>query len=288
MRKKITVDTTAKGAPISEPIGSAVVLSGCTRGTFSFDAAKEDISDIRFVAEDNKTLLTYHLERFDSTLQEAFLWVKLPDVKPSATTTFWLYYGNTGPKATNVSDAKATYDADTVLVYHFGERNAPPSDFTKNGNNAQAPGVPLEGALIGGGLRLLGTPVTVPASESLAWKDGAAATISFWIKLAVLQPKGVVLSRREEGRGFVLGIDAGIPYVEVTDAAGTRRTAAGAPWRPAAWSHVAMVAEGGKITLLIEWRELRHASAADCRRSRSAADRRRYRGGSDRTEGRAG
>jgi biopolymer transport protein ExbB len=49
----------------------------------------------------------------------------------------------------------------------------------------------------------------------------------------------------------VLGIDAGIPYVEITDAAGTRRTAAGTPVAAGGWSHVAMVAEGGKITLLL-------------------------------------
>lgn len=250
VRKKITVDT-AKGAPISEPIGTTVALIRLHAGNYQFAAGREDISDIRFVAEDNKTLLTYHLERFDSTLQDAFLWVKLPDVKPGAVTTFWLYYGNTGPKSTNVSDAKATYDADTVLVYHFGERNAPPTDATKNSNTAQAPGVGLEGALIGGGLRLLGTPLTIPSSDSLAWQGGTAATLSFWVKLPVLPPKGIVLSRREEDRAFVVGIDAGIPYVEISDAAGPRRTAAGAAMTAGSWSHLAAVAETGKVTLYL-------------------------------------
>src|SRR5207237_1390400 len=112
-------------------------------------------------------------------------------------------------KATNTSDSKATYDAETVLAYHFGERSAPPSDFTKNGNNAQGTGVSLEGALIGGGLRLLGTPLTVPTSDSLTWQSGTAATISFWIKLPVLQPKGILLSGREDDRAFAMGIDNG-------------------------------------------------------------------------------
>src|SRR3954471_2174324 len=162
VRKKITIDTTDKGAPISEPIGGAVVLVRLHDGNFKADLGKEDGSDLRFVAEDGKTLLTYHLEGFNALLNECFAWVKLPEVKPNATTSFWLYYGNTGPKAVSVSDAKATFDADTVLVYHFGDHAAPPSDATKNGNNAQAAGGPLEGALIGSGFGVGGGPGGVP------------------------------------------------------------------------------------------------------------------------------
>src|SRR4051794_24747976 len=101
-RKLFTVDTGATGVPISEPIGAVAVLVRLHDGNFQFAAGKEDGSDLRFVAADDKTLLPYHLERYDSLLNEAFVWVKLPEVKPGAQTTFWLYSGNTGEKATRV------------------------------------------------------------------------------------------------------------------------------------------------------------------------------------------
>ena len=64
-RKKITLDTTATGAAIADPIGTTPVLIRLHAGNFQFDGAKENGSDIRFVAEDNKTLLPYHIEKYD-------------------------------------------------------------------------------------------------------------------------------------------------------------------------------------------------------------------------------
>src|SRR5262245_58649055 len=77
-RKKITIDTTAKGIPITQPIESMAILIRLHDGDFQFSAAKEDGSDLRFVAADEKTLLTYHIEKFDSLLGEAFVWVRVP------------------------------------------------------------------------------------------------------------------------------------------------------------------------------------------------------------------
>src|SRR5271166_213361 len=116
LRKKITLDTTSTGVSISDPIGTSVLLIRLHDGDFQFDNAKDDGGDIRFVAEDDKTLLPYHIEKFDSLLNEAFVWVRIPDVKPGTETTFWLYYGNSGPKAIKADDPKGTYDANTVLV----------------------------------------------------------------------------------------------------------------------------------------------------------------------------
>src|SRR5580658_4782532 len=65
-RKKITLDTTTTGVAIAEPIGTTPVLIRLHAGNFQFDAAREDGSDIRFVAEDNKTILPYHIEKYDS------------------------------------------------------------------------------------------------------------------------------------------------------------------------------------------------------------------------------
>ena len=145
IRKKIDIDTSTAGAPIADPIGTTAILIRLHDGNFRFTEAKEDGSDIRFVAADDKTLLTHHVEKYDALLNEAFVWVKIPDLKPGAKTTFWMYYGNTGSKATRVDDPKGTYDVNTVLVYHFAENNAPAHDSTTYNNNAQNAGVPVIG-----------------------------------------------------------------------------------------------------------------------------------------------
>ena len=253
LRKKITLDMTSTGTVISDPVGTSAILIRLHDGDFQFANAKDDGGDLRFVAEDDKTLLTYHIEKFDSLLDEAFVWVKLPDLKPGTRTSFWLYYGNSGAKAVKADDPKGTYDVDTVLVYHFGEHGQPPLDATKFANNAQNAGIPDDGSLIGTGLRLDGQgKITIPASSSLAWSDGTALSWSAWIKVVATQPDATIFSRQDGANAFRIGVDNAVPFVEVTGANGTQRSPAGAAIAPNSWHHFAMVAGGGKITLFLD------------------------------------
>ena len=64
-RKKITLDTTASGLPLKQEVATPVVLVRLHPGNFAFDSAKVDGSDLRFMAEDDKTPLKYHIEKFD-------------------------------------------------------------------------------------------------------------------------------------------------------------------------------------------------------------------------------
>lgn len=253
IRKKITVDTTAKGVAITDPIGAAVVLIRLHDGDFQFSAAKEDGSDLRLLAADDKTELTYHIEKFDPLLDEAFVWVRLPDVKPSAQTSFWLYYGNTKGKAERQENAKGTYDSDTVLVYHFNEHGAPAADASAGGNNSEKAGVAVDGSMIGTGLRLDGTSeVTIPPSPTLALADGAALTWSAWVKPAALTPNAVIYSRRDGPNAFVVGFDNGVPFAEVSGPAGAQRTGAGTPVTPGSWHHLAVTVAGSDLTLYLD------------------------------------
>jgi biopolymer transport protein ExbB len=251
LRKKIVVDTSSSGAAIDGSIGTVPVLVRLHDGDFRFTSAKPDGSDIRFVAEDDKTALGYHIEKFDALLDEALVWVKIPDLKAGAKTSIWLYYGNAGnpPKA---EDTKGTYDADTVLVYHFSEHGQPAYDFTAGGNNALNAGTPNDSSLIGTGLRLDGkNVVTIPASPSMAWPAGGSVTFSTWVKFAAPQAKAVVFSREAAGGAFRVGIDNGIPYVEIRGGGGVQRTAAGAPVAAGTWTQIAVVASGSRATLYV-------------------------------------
>lgn len=260
-RKSFTIDTTAEGGAITEPIGDAVVLVRLHQGNFQFGLAKDDGSDIRFVSADDKTVLPSHVEKYDGLMNEAFVWVKVPDVKPGAKNTFWLYYGNTAD-ATPKAESKATYGDNEVLVYHFAEQGAPAKDSTARANNAETAGTASQGSMIGSGLRLLGKAITIPAAETFNWNDGSALTWSAWIKASNLAPKAVIFSRKDGGSAFQIGLDQGVPYVEVTNAAGTQRSAAGAPLSASVWKQLTVVAEGSSITLYVDGEEYAKLGAA--------------------------
>jgi len=243
-RKKITIDTTDKGVAIKDDIGTAAVLVRLHDGDFSFMSAKEDGSDLRFIADDQKTLLKHHIEKWDSLLNEAYVWVQVPEIKPSATKDIWLYYGNV-TDAANVADAKATYDADTTSVYHFGDAN----DSSASGVAIDGAGAPVASAQAGSGLRVLGqAPITIPDSPTNAWTAGGALTWSIWFKETALQPNAVIFSRHEGANGFVVLIDNGMPYVEINK----QRSTAGAPTTPAQWHHLAIVVSGNSTTVYLD------------------------------------
>lgn len=250
LRKKINIDASATGANITDPIGTVPVLVRLHSGNFRFSLAKDDGSDLRFVATDDKTPLKHHIEKWDALLGEALVWVSVANVAPGAKSDFWIYYGNKKAAATN--DAKGTYDADTALVYHFNERGTPAIDSSVWANNAQSVGQPADGSLIGTGLRLDGRNiVTLPASPSLGQADGAPFTLSAWVKPAAAQANAAIYSRRDGGSGLVIGMDNGVPFVEVSNAAGTQRTGAGAPVTANSWNHLAVVAASGTVTVYL-------------------------------------
>jgi biopolymer transport protein ExbB len=251
LRKKITIDASASGANITDPIGAAAILIRLHLGNFRFGSAKEDGSDLRFVAGDDKTPLKHHIEKFDSLLGEALVWVAVPNLQPGAKAEIWLYSGN--KKAVATSDPKGTYDPDTLLVYHFNERGTRALDSSLWANNAQSVGQPADGSLIGTGLRLDGrASLSLPASPSLGQSDSAPYSWSAWIKPAALQPNAALYSRRDAANGVVIGLDNGIPFIEVTNAGAVQRSVAGAPIAANSWHHVAVVANNGQIALYLD------------------------------------
>jgi biopolymer transport protein ExbB len=250
LRKKITIDTGVTGAAISDPIGvAAPILLRLHSGNFRFGAAKEDGGDIRFVAGDDKTPLKYHVERFNSLLGEALIWVNVPDIKPGAKTEIWLYYGN--KKAVATSDPKGTYDADTTLIYHFADRGIPPQDSSVWANHAQNIVPTADGALIGQGLRFDGTgALALPITPSLGIAENSQQSWSVWFNMAAPQPNAPLLYR-EDANAFLIGLDNGVPFVQVINAGNVQRSAPAAAVSPG-WHHIAAVADGSEIVLYID------------------------------------
>ena len=240
-RMKITADAGPKGANITQPIGPTQVLIRLFGGNFNFDTADENGADLRVIAGDDKTPLHFHIERFDGLVDQiGLVWVDVPDLAPGAATDLYLYWGKKNP--TPGGDAKATYDPDQLLVYHFAEDNGVPHDSTGYGNNALTGGKRDDGGMIGFGLRLDGkTPVQIPASSSLGIAAGASMTWSLWVRPDDGVTSGVLYSVSDGGNGFSFGLDQGVAYAQVTTAAGVTRTSAGAAVTPG-WHHIAVTA----------------------------------------------
>jgi biopolymer transport protein ExbB len=254
-RTAFTIETAAQ--EIKDPVGTAVVLVRLHQGNFPFAAAKEDASDLRVIGPDGKTPLKFHIEKWDSLLYEGYVWVQVPDIADKS--TFWIYYGNAEAGADEAAaDVAGTYREDTVLVYHLGERGTPPKDATAAANNATTAGVISEGALIGSGVRLLGgEPIAVPASESLNWAANQEFTWSAWIKSGARAENAVLFSRTGEGNTFRVGLNNGLPYVEVVVAGGAPQRASGADALPeGTWRMLTVVATADRTTLMVDGKEV--------------------------------
>jgi biopolymer transport protein ExbB len=245
-RQMVTLDSGTDAAALSGEVSGSSILVRLHDGNFQFTSANEDGSDLRFVASDGKTRLSHHLESYDSLLNEAFVWVKLNDIKSSAKQSFYIYFGNPAPDA--AGDPVDAYDADTTLVYHFSGRGTAPTDATRNGNHAETPAAAADGSIIGGGLRLLANvPVIIPSSPTLEWKAGQALTLSTWIKFGAPQEAAVIVSRGEGSDSFKLLLDQGIPSVEVAG----RRSQAAEPIAAGSWNHLVLVADGSSMQLFL-------------------------------------
>ena len=108
LRKEITINGGSSGAGLSEPAVDPVVLVRLMEGEYQFGLAREDGSDLRFIAADGKTVLPHGIEKYDSLMGEGFAWVRLPEVKAGGASTFWLYSGNAAGSLDGAAAVPAT------------------------------------------------------------------------------------------------------------------------------------------------------------------------------------
>jgi len=247
IRKPIAI-TPSAGA---EPSGPVMVLLRLHSGNFQFASAKEDGSDVRVIGEDGKTELSTHFERYDALMNEALLWVLVPELKAGGPTNLVLYHGNAEATAPTTS-AKESFPPTATLVYHFSDRGAAARDSSGNENASTVTPAVTEGALIAGGILQFGTNgIDVPATDSLKWNAGSEVTLSVWVKPTAPATGGALFTRKDGAASFVMGVDAGIPYVEIKDGSGSARTSPGEAVPEGFWKHLAVVTSGTKTDLFV-------------------------------------
>ncbi|MBV4458694.1 DUF2341 domain-containing protein [Pseudomonas sp. COR58] len=249
-RKQIAVDTTPQGAGIQQPLGRTALLVRLHTGNFTFDGVKEDGSDLRFVAADDKTVLNHQIESFDALMGMALVWVDVPNVEGGQRQDIWMYYGN--PKAPATGNGQLTFDPNYTALYHFdGATGTPAKDTTAYGNTAQsATGASIDG-VVGRALQFSGQPLLLPASPSLQHSAGSAFTFSAWLRLDQANGEQLILARREGAASLLVGVNQGVPFVEIDG----QRAVAGQALNPGQWQHLALTAEGSKTALYVNGRE---------------------------------
>ncbi|TSA48448.1 MAG: DUF2341 domain-containing protein [Nitrosomonadales bacterium] len=243
-RSKITVNAQA----IGEAVTGVPVAIRLHSGNFSFVDAKPDGSDLRFVAADDKTELKYHIEKFDAANELAVIWVQLPKVDPKDKGAhFWLYYGN--EHAAAAADAKSTWDAATVAVFHFAEK-ALLQDSSASAMVATGAVSVQKAALLGEAGIFSGKPIIIPAVKP----GGTGFTWSAWVKPASVPQQAVLFSHGDaslklDGTKLGFAIGKGAPI-------------AGGELKAAAWQHIAVTVAAGKAVLYINGAPVGNGDAA--------------------------
>jgi biopolymer transport protein ExbB len=256
-RLPIALDASATGANLQAGATDATVLVKLHTGNFEdFFSLKEDLADIRFVADDDKTPLKFHVEHADLVNQLVYIWVKVPQISGGVNTgRIWMYYGN--ETATPAQDAGGSFDANTALALHFGPELG--KDASANANDAATvAAVAASGAQIANGAGFeAGKTILVNDTPSLAVSAAKGATISFWMKPAGLQTDALIFHRAGAGSEVAIGLDQNAIYARVKLPNGrVAETTKSASVRVDNWQHVALVIEATKLALYVDGAEV--------------------------------
>ena len=100
-RKPVTINN--PGGALSDH----QVLVTLNTSNFDYSKTNPDGSDIRFVDGDNTVALNYWIEEWNIA-GDSRIWVAVPGVDGSGSTTIYMYYGNFG--ASDASDGDATFE----------------------------------------------------------------------------------------------------------------------------------------------------------------------------------
>lgn len=171
--------------------------SGCNKDdvTFIFDELQSDTNrrKIAVTTKDN-TQCYVEIEKWNDANEQAWLWVRVPNISSVVNTNLYLYYSRSQADNTNyVGDTGSTaaqqvWDVNYVGVWHLNETlggSGAIKDSTSNNNHGTDSGSPTLGAngLAGNAIDFDGTDdyISIPNSASLQLVNNL--TIEAWTRL---------------------------------------------------------------------------------------------------------
>ncbi|MBP9690988.1 DUF2341 domain-containing protein [Candidatus Woesebacteria bacterium] len=185
-RKILTFNNSAQ----AENLTDFPVLVKLTASNFDFSKTQSAGQDIRFLDSDNSTELSYEIEKWDSSAQQALIWVKVPQVDASSASDYiYLYYGN--PSDSDGQAITSVWNSNYKAVWHLGEdpsATAPQmNDSTSGGSHATSQGTMTSSSQISGqidgSLNFNGSGQYTEAN--FAHSGFSAVTVSAWVKTSV-------------------------------------------------------------------------------------------------------
>jgi biopolymer transport protein ExbB len=241
-RTVITLNTSSAGVPLQGPLTNVVIPVRLHSGNFDFVDAKDDGSDLRVLAGDDKTPLKFWVERFDSVNELAVLWVLVPSVLPATDKNTLYVYGGNDKAAADAASAGApasAADAATLAVFHFNEKDGVATD--QSGAIKASGAVALEpNGLLGQSAHLTGTPVIWPANDKLKVGADQPFTILLWVRPDTAQ--GTLLKMGPVQLTLTSGkLAATVGGVSVS----------GGTVAPATWSQIALTVAAGKASVYV-------------------------------------
>jgi hypothetical protein len=112
-RRKLTLDHAAG----TESLTDFPVLVQLDSSRITYGSVQGDGRDVRFVDDDDATLLSYEIEQWDGA-GTSIVWVEVPDVPAGSSERFiWMYYGN--PSASDAQDPTGTWSNGYAAVWHL-------------------------------------------------------------------------------------------------------------------------------------------------------------------------
>jgi len=241
-RTKITLNTSAQGLTTQQAAAHVAVAVRLHSGNFDFTAAKEDGSDLRVLAADDKTPLKFSIERFDSVNELAVLWVDVPSVLPGSDKNVFYVYGGNAKAAADASTAGG-FDAATVAAFHYsdaGKTTPAGSDATGAIKPVNAVAIETNG-LLAGAAKLDGSGIEYALDAKPIVAAGNQLSMSFWVKL-----DDVAKATLLDWGGLSLALADGKLVVRAGKAEVSGGAIAAAHWTP-----VALTLGSGKVTVYV-------------------------------------
>lgn len=119
--RKIHLNTSSTGANVSGTVTNFPLLVRLNKDRFNFSEARSDGLDVRFSKENGK-FLTSEVERWDSVVQQAEVWVKVDTIYADDSSHYiTMYWGNASVEKSSNDSAVFDTSAGFSGVWHMNE-----------------------------------------------------------------------------------------------------------------------------------------------------------------------